>query len=74
MFGGWSTQAEVVGHVGWAVGYVTGAAIFLLLALGQFGQYRHDRSDVRQLRLLVAVVLGLAATMMLAVGAWRHWL
>lgn len=28
-------------------GYVTGAAIFLLLALGQYGQYRHDRSDVR---------------------------
>ena len=58
-------------------GYVTGAGIFLLLALGQLGQlgqYRQDRSDVRQLRLVVAILLGLAAAMMLAVGAWRHWL
>jgi hypothetical protein len=55
-------------------GYVTGAGIFLLLALGQFGHYRQDRSDVRRLRLVVAVLLGLLALMMFAVGAWRHWL
>jgi hypothetical protein len=55
-------------------GYLTGAGIFLLLALGQLGQWRHDRSDVRQLRLVVAVVLGLFALMMIAVGASRHWL
>jgi hypothetical protein len=55
-------------------GYVTGAGIFLLLALSQFAQYRHDRSDVRQLRLAVAILLGLLAAVMLAVGASRHWL
>ena len=55
-------------------GYLTGAGIFLLLALGQLGQWWLDRSDVRQLRLAVAVVLGLLALMMIAVGAWRHWL
>lgn len=54
-------------------GYVTGAGVFLLLGLGQLGEWRHDRSDVRQLRLAVAVVLLLLAVMMLAVGAWRHW-
>jgi hypothetical protein len=55
-------------------GYVTGAGIFLLLALSQLGHWRHDRSDVRELRLAVAVVLGLLAVVTLAVGAWRHWL
>jgi hypothetical protein len=55
-------------------GYVTAAGIFLLLALSQLGQYRQDRSDVRQLRLVVAILLGGLAVTMLALGAWRHWL
>ena len=54
-------------------GYVTGAGVFLLLGLGQLGEWRYDRSDVRQLRLVVAVLLLLLAVMMHAVGAWRHW-
>lgn len=57
---------------GW--GYVTGAGIFLLLALGQLGQYRQDQSDVRPLRLVVAIILGGLTVMMLVLGAWRHWL
>lgn len=55
-------------------GYLTCTGIFLLLGLGQFGQWRHDQSDVRQLRFAIAVVLCLLAMVTLALGVWNHLL